>query len=308
MLIPVIILLNPMFFYENISSISILTIVIISIVVAAFLSSSLVSSIKTLRINFETMEDFKTHYNLKKINENQLDKLRVEIARLRKIEVDIEKKKNTYEIVFDTFLDRMNSESSRILRSSIINLTLGMSFSLLALFILSAPLFENLNATNVKADDVFSLVERYAPRLAVGVLTQLVGFFFLRLYVTNEMDIKHTKNEITNFEYRMVALNFAKLYVFPSLSPLVEKSGEPTELKSGDVGAKGEANIVISNDQIAMIKEICMSLINIERNFIIKKDERSIHVENDGKYNDLISLLDQGMKTRFGAKEDKPAG
>jgi len=87
------------------------------------------------------------------------------------------------------------------------------------------------------------------------LLLQFVGFFFLRLYVANEQDIKHNSNEITNLEAKMMALQVAS-----------ER-----------------------NDK-QLFKPIVESLAATERNFILKKNEKAIH-EDDRRYNDLSQML-----------------
>jgi len=104
--------------------------------------------------------------------------------------------------------------------------------------------------------DAFNwLVRYYLPRFGVGLLLQFVGFFFLRLYVANEQDIKHNSNEITNLEAKMMALQVAS-----------ER-----------------------NDK-QLFKPIVESLAATERNFILKKNEKAIH-EDDRRYNDLSQML-----------------
>jgi hypothetical protein len=102
------------------------------------------------------------------------------------------------------------------------------------------------------------LVIYYVPRFSVGLLLQLVGFFFLRLYVANELDLKHNKNEITNLEMKMMALQLAKEF--------------------NDTASK---------------KEITKSLAQTERNFILRKSERSVSTETLSECNDLRGFIEK---------------
>ena len=98
----------------------------------------------------------------------------------------------------------------------------------------------------------------YLPRFAVGLLLQFVGFFFLRLYVANELDLKHNKNEITNLEMKMMGVQLAQSF--------------------GDAASK---------------KEIMKSLAATERNFLIKKNEKTTSTEVVGEYNDMKGLVEK---------------
>lgn len=98
----------------------------------------------------------------------------------------------------------------------------------------------------------------YLPRFAVGLLLQFVGFFFLRLYVANENDLKHNKNELTNLEMKMMGLQLAQQF--------------------GDAASK---------------KEIMKSLAQTERNFILKKNERSASNDVLTEYNDLKGFMEK---------------
>ena len=92
--------------------------------------------------------------------------------------------------------------------------------------------------------------------MGVGLILQFVGFFFLRLYVANELDVKQNKNELTNIEAKMLAFMMS---------------------------SKSSKN--------SFTKIVVESLARTERNFTIKKGERTISVENDPQFNDLNALL-----------------
>ena len=92
-------------------------------------------------------------------------------------------------------------------------------------------------------------------RISLVVLVQFVGFFFLRLYVGNELDIKQNKNEITNLELKAIACY------------LSEKN------KSNNVGS------------------IIESLVREERNFVLKGGDKSVSHESKHEFNDLSGML-----------------
>lgn len=89
---------------------------------------------------------------------------------------------------------RMINETERIQRTGFLNLMIGILFSVVALGILGYPL---IAPSTTPATDWITIVERFAPRMSVGILIQLIGFFFLRLYVAGENELHYIRNEIT---------------------------------------------------------------------------------------------------------------
>jgi hypothetical protein len=163
--------------------------------------------------------------------------------------------------LFQVARQRLLDEGIRIDSISRRNLVIGVIFSFIALGTLASPLISGLlQASPEPADSGVLpwLAHYYLPRFAIGLLLQLVGFFFLRLYVANELDLKHNKNEITNLELRMMGLQIAKA--------------------AGDATSR---------------KEVVKSLMNTERNFIIKKTEKTTSTEGLTEYNDLRDLIEK---------------
>jgi hypothetical protein len=161
--------------------------------------------------------------------------------------------------IFQVSRQRLLDEAIRIDKISRRNLIIGIVFSFVALAMLASPLISGLLLTSPEPADSGVLpwiAHYYLPRFAIGLLLQLVGFFFLRLYVANELDLKHNKNEITNLELRMMGLQIAK--------------------DAGDAASR---------------KEVVKSLMNTERNFIIKKNEKTTSTEALSEYNDLKDLI-----------------
>ena len=154
---------------------------------------------------------------------------------------------------------RMINETERIQRTGFLNLMIGILFSVVALGILGYPL---IAPNTAPATDWINIVERFAPRMSVGVLIQLIGFFFLRLYVAGENELHYIRNEITNLESRSIGYNAA----------------------------------AVNNDKPAM-KDVVAQLIRTERNFKLKKDERTLY-RIDETYNDLGELLKEAMKIK----------
>jgi len=167
------------------------------------------------------------------------------------------------ERVFKNFRGRMRSEYRRLKAISTRNLAIGIGFSFVALLFIAYPLVFAVNIQDqVSSSDqqtsaaINWLARYYVPRLAVGLLLQFVGFFFLRLYVANEQDIKHNSNEITNLEAKMMGLLVAS-----------ER-----------------------NDK-SLFKSLIDNLAKTERNFVLKRREKTVLQDEDRKYNDLKDVL-----------------
>jgi uncharacterized membrane protein len=171
--------------------------------------------------------------------------------------------------IFGDARERLLAEAVRLDAISRRNLRIGILFSVIALLVLSWPLISaGLGFIEFQRSDLLSwAAQYYLPRFAVGLLLQFVGFFFLRLYVANELDLKHNKNELTNIEIKMIGVQLAR------------------EFK--DAASK---------------KEIMKSLASTERNFIIKKNEKSISTESLAEYNDLRALFEKVIDKIPGTK------
>jgi hypothetical protein len=169
--------------------------------------------------------------------------------------------------IFRAARQRLMEDSQRIDRISRRNLYFGIVFSAFALGALAWPLIAQslIGGIEIGTDsskDVFHwLAQTYLPRFAVAILLQFVGFFFLRLYVANELDLKHNRNELTNLEAKMMALQLA--------------------VSVGDASSK---------------KEIVKVLSKTERNFVLKRNEKLISAENSTEYNDLKAVLEQVIR------------
>jgi hypothetical protein len=169
--------------------------------------------------------------------------------------------------VFRAARQRLMDDSQRIDRISRRNLYFGIVFSAFALGALAWPLITqslsvNIGEVGTDPKDVFRwLAQTYLPRFAVAILLQFVGFFFLRLYVANEVDLKHNRNELTNLEVKMMALQLA--------------------ISFGDASSK---------------KEIVRVLSKTERNFVLKRNEKIISADNSTEYNDMKAVLEQVLR------------
>ncbi|WP_224543115.1 hypothetical protein [Mesorhizobium sp. CA16] len=156
--------------------------------------------------------------------------------------------------VFHEFRVRMIYDSDRLKFNSFKNLAIGIIFSFSALSLLAFfVLWQDIDRLNY--DYVKYFMQWLVPRIAIVLLLQFVGFFFLRLYVASELDIKHNKNEITNIEAQVMAYAMSK-----------------------EFGAD-------------LVKFVIEKLAMTERNFIIKQGEKTISIENESQFNDLKDII-----------------
>jgi len=142
-----------------------------------------------------------------------------------KRQLDSQRQLDRIRFAFTRNRRRMTDEIARVQRNAFLNLSIGILFSLVA------------------------------PRFSVGVLVQLIDFFFLRLYVSSEREIHYIRNEITNIESRMIAYHIA----------------------------------AVGKDQTAL-RDVTKQLVRTERNFRLRKGEHSLY-EVDTSYNDVGELL-----------------
>jgi hypothetical protein len=109
-----------------------------------------------------------------------------------------------------------------------------------------------------KTTDNWELLAEYGPRLALILVIELTSTFFFRMYVSNESDIKQNKNEITNLELRLAA------------------------------------GLLVGDDQKAK-SDIAKSLVKEERNFILKKGEKTSVEAWRTEVSDIKSLLTETL-------------
>jgi hypothetical protein len=99
------------------------------------------------------------------------------------------------------------------------------------------------------------------------VLIEVFAYFFVRLYRYSLFEIKYFQNEITNSEFRLIALE--------------------TAFRSADVDA---------------IKKACVEMLKVERNFILKKGETTLSLKKDEieqEYDkNIISVLERFLAVK----------
>lgn len=105
------------------------------------------------------------------------------------------------------------------------------------------------------------LIAYFAPRLTLGILVQVFSYFFLRLYKQSLSEIKYFQNEITNIESHQLAILMAK-----------------------------------TSDDAALPSRIVETLMKVERNFLMNKDQTTIELERERIEQSKVSELIQAVK------------
>lgn len=120
-----------------------------------------------------------------------------------------------------------------------LNLVIGVLTTVVAILVLSTFLVFDQKTENITIWLFDSL-----PRFTLGIFIEIFAFFFLKLYKSNLNEIKYFQNELTNIEFKFVALENA---------------------------------ILLKNTKV--IDEILISFVNTERNFLLNNEKDEISIE-----------------------------
>ena len=162
------------------------------------------------------------------------------------------------EIVHDIFeiKRRLYNEISKLTLRANVNLAIGAATTIFAIAILWLTVVSQISDFSNMETIVFVLI----PRISLVIFIEVFAFFFLKMYKSNLSDIKYYHNEMTNCDFKILALKtaFAK------------------------------------NDETE-IDKIINSFITVERNFILKKGETTVEIEKDksdsNQSNKLINII-----------------
>ncbi len=171
--------------------------------------------------------------------QGNLDTISPEILKMLK---DGQPDSKYFEIIEYTyqFRNRLKSHIENISRNGNLNLLIGLLITAVAVCLLLYIAFEKKEAHK----DYFSLLSHYIPRVLITFFVEIFAFFFLKLYKTNVDEVRYFQNELTNIDSKIISLKAA--------------------IWSGE---KDTLNIVIQGFK------------DTERNFILKKDEKTIELE-----------------------------
>lgn len=137
---------------------------------------------------------------------------------------------------------RLYREISKLSLRGNLNLAIGSATTIFAILILYLTVIDKtLNFTTI--NDSLSF---FIPRVSIVVFIEIFSFFFLKLYKTNLSDIKYYQNEITNAEFKILALKSA-----------------------------------FAKDDPESIRKVIDEFATVERNFILKKGESTVEIEKN---------------------------
>lgn len=142
---------------------------------------------------------------------------------------------------FTRTMKRLSSEISLLEKRSRVNLITGSLTAFVGVSIFMLFVFEK----SAKSSAEVYLVQEFAPRLSLVIVIELFAYFFLGLYKSNLSEIKHFHNELTNVEHKYAAL---------------------------------EESLTLTDNET--VKEIVQILAKTERNFLLKKGESTVSLED----------------------------
>lgn len=173
----------------------------------------------------------------------------------------------SYLDIYSQFTRRMSEDASRLKRNSGINLFWGIIFSLIAVAFLLATIYYR---KDVQISSTQQFIELYGPKATLAVILELISFFFLRLHSSTEQEIKHHKNEVTNMESKFAA-----------------------------------AMLMLESPSATTRAQVIKGLMDNERNFIIRKNERTVSSEIISNYNDFSNFIAEAVRAAKGVKRQK---
>lgn len=141
-------------------------------------------------------------------------------------------------------LARLEAEISEVRRRGGINLAMGMSITLLGLGILGYAVYA---APTVQASPA-ELMMYFLPRLSLALVTEMLAYFFLRLYKLSMNETKYFQNELTGAEARALAILMASKQDAPDLLASVAKS--LAVIDRNHVLEKGQTTVEIEQARI----------------------------------------------------------
>jgi hypothetical protein len=165
-----------------------------------------------------------------------------------------------------TLQNGISLQIDKLSRSGTINLVIGLALTIIAIIILINVVYSDVPAYlfDETTGSAYKFFIHMIPRFSLVIFIEVFSFFFLNLYKKSHDDIKYFHNEKTNIDSKIVALKSAIIF--------------------------GNKNV---------IDKIILNFSNVERNFVIKKNETSIElerlkIENSGSeilFNKMSKLL-----------------
>jgi hypothetical protein len=177
---------------------------------------------------------------------------------LNKLSVDNAKRFHLEQIrgINDGMIARLSKEIENLGRRADFNLAIGAVVCLTGFAVLGYYVF--VERHNYEGNS--EIIIETAIRLSLVLFIEIFAYFFLNLYRYGLFEIKYFQNEITNANFRTMALETALV-----------KSDTPT------------------------LKKICEDMAHTERNFVLKKNETTL----DLKRTELYMQKERGMSALF---------
>jgi hypothetical protein len=205
-------------------------------------------------------EDFNLEASVDRAIASKLTSQYLEELVITKFEERLSKRHNLGDVYrnFAELCTRLDGEIQRMKKNAYVNLMIGIVATVFAICFLISLLFLH---PDLQTASVIIQLTSYLPRISVAVVIEVFAFFFLRLYKANLFDVKYFSNEKTNVEMRMLALKTA-----------------------------------IITDESDTLSSVVRDMSRTERNFIIKKDERSCVSEDENTeahYKPVIAILEK---------------
>ena len=203
-----------------------------------------------------------------KLNE-KIHELETQLFEIRRENVGLEGDASdiSWPQVFVAARERLIAETARLQSRSRNNLQAGIFTSLFGVLIIFMIIF--WDNPDIGLESWGNMIVEYAPRLALVLIVEITSAFFFRMYVANENDIKQNKNELTNLELRFAAM-------------LASSSDKRT------------------------ITEITKKLATEERNFILRKGERTAadSIKTDiASLKGIVEALPKKLKNTAGSSQ-----
>lgn len=149
---------------------------------------------------------------------------------------------------------RLNQETRDLGRRANVSLLIGITFAVVGLGILAGAVWWQ---EPPPLDEPWQKTTmRFVPKLSLVIGIEVFAYFFLRLYRLGLSELKYYQNEITNIEFWSVAYRQA--------------------------AARGDK---------ATVGKVTQQLLKIERNFILKKGEKTVSTPQDEPALDVSAIV-----------------
>jgi hypothetical protein len=159
----------------------------------------------------------------------------------------------------DNARSRILDHISKLRNNSVTNLFIGIGIAIVGVAILFSAIFQIdsfVDASKKTFDIAGYLTFALLPKLSVTLFVQIFSYFFLVMYRSNQTDIRYFQNEITNI----------------------------------DITA-GAIILYLKNKTAANSKVILTHLSKVERNRVLRKNERSISDPDDTDFVRALAMI-----------------